>query len=116
VQAVNVKGVFFCTKHAIPFLRRAGGRGIINLSSIYGLIGALDVPPNRSTVMTGSRPTRVIANVQGALQRLGYYRYAVNGVRGPLTRAAIANYQCDYGLAATGAIDPQTLTSLSFIA
>jgi NAD(P)-dependent dehydrogenase (short-subunit alcohol dehydrogenase family) len=58
VQAVNVKGVFFCTKHAIPFLRRAGGGSIINLSSIYGLIGALDVPPNRSTVMTGSRPTR----------------------------------------------------------
>ena len=58
VQAVNVKGVFFCTKHAIPFLRRAGGGSIINLSSIYGLIGAPDVPPNRSTAMTGSRPTR----------------------------------------------------------
>jgi hypothetical protein len=64
----------------------------------------------------GLPPDQVIANVQGALQRLGYYRYAVNGVLGPLTRAAIANYQCDYGLAATGAIDPQTLTSLSFIA
>lgn len=45
VQAVNVKGVFFCTKHAIPHLRRAGGGSIINLSSIYGLIGAADVPP-----------------------------------------------------------------------
>ncbi len=45
VQAVNVKGVFFCTKHAIPHLRRAGGGAIINLSSIYGLIGAPDVPP-----------------------------------------------------------------------
>jgi NAD(P)-dependent dehydrogenase (short-subunit alcohol dehydrogenase family) len=45
VQAVNVKGVFFGTKHAIPHLRRAGGGSIINLSSIYGLIGAADVPP-----------------------------------------------------------------------
>jgi NAD(P)-dependent dehydrogenase (short-subunit alcohol dehydrogenase family) len=44
VQAVNVKGVFFCTKHAIPHLRRAGGGSIINLSSIYGLVGAPDVP------------------------------------------------------------------------
>jgi NAD(P)-dependent dehydrogenase (short-subunit alcohol dehydrogenase family) len=44
VQGVNVKGVFFCTKHAIPFLRKAGGGSIINLSSIYGLIGAPDVP------------------------------------------------------------------------
>ena len=45
VQAVNVKGVFFCTKHAIAHLRRAGGGSIINLSSIYGLVGAPDVPP-----------------------------------------------------------------------
>ncbi len=45
VQAVNVKGVFFCTKHVIPHLRRAGGGSIINLSSIYGLVGAPDVPP-----------------------------------------------------------------------
>ena len=45
VQAVNVKGVFFCTKHAIPHLRGAGGGSIINLSSIYGLVGGADVPP-----------------------------------------------------------------------
>jgi len=45
VQAVNVKGVFFCTKHVIAHMRRAGGGSIINLSSIYGLIGAADVPP-----------------------------------------------------------------------
>jgi len=45
VQAVNVKGVFFCTKHAIPHMQKAGGGSIINLSSIYGLVGAGDVPP-----------------------------------------------------------------------
>lgn len=45
VQAVNVKGPFFCTKHAIAGMRRAGGGSIINLSSIYGLVGAADVPP-----------------------------------------------------------------------
>lgn len=45
VQAINVKGVFFCTKHAIPPMRRAGAGSIINLSSIYGLISAPDVPP-----------------------------------------------------------------------
>jgi NAD(P)-dependent dehydrogenase (short-subunit alcohol dehydrogenase family) len=45
VQAINVKGVFFCTKHAIPHLRKAGGGSIINLSSIYGLVSAPDVPP-----------------------------------------------------------------------
>jgi NAD(P)-dependent dehydrogenase (short-subunit alcohol dehydrogenase family) len=45
VMAVNVKGVFFGTKHAIAGMRRAGGGSIINLSSIYGLVGAPDVPP-----------------------------------------------------------------------
>ncbi|MDZ4737336.1 MAG: glucose 1-dehydrogenase [Rhodospirillaceae bacterium] len=45
VQAVNVKGVFFCTKHAIAPMRAAGGGSIINLSSIYGLVGAPDSPP-----------------------------------------------------------------------
>lgn len=45
VQQINVKGVFFCTKHAIPHLKNAGGGSIINLSSIYGLVGAPDSPP-----------------------------------------------------------------------
>jgi NAD(P)-dependent dehydrogenase (short-subunit alcohol dehydrogenase family) len=45
VMNVNVKGVFFCTKHAIPHLKKAGGGSIINLSSIYGLVGAGDIPP-----------------------------------------------------------------------
>lgn len=45
LMAVNVKGVFFCTKHAIPAMRRRGGGSIINLSSIYGIIGAGDIPP-----------------------------------------------------------------------
>jgi NAD(P)-dependent dehydrogenase (short-subunit alcohol dehydrogenase family) len=44
VQAINVKGVFFCTKHVIPHLRQAGGGSIVNQSSIYGLVGAADVP------------------------------------------------------------------------
>lgn len=45
VQAVNVKGVFFGTKHAIPHLRSAGAGSIINLSSIAGMIGIGGIAP-----------------------------------------------------------------------
>jgi hypothetical protein len=57
-------------------------------------------------------PGQVIASVQTELQRLGYYRYAVDGQMGPMTRAAIADYQRDNGLAITSAIDEPTLQTL----
>jgi len=37
--AVDVKGVFFATKHVVPQMIAAGRGSIINFSSIYGLIG-----------------------------------------------------------------------------
>ena len=37
---VHAKGVFLGTKHAIPQLRKVGGGSIINVSSIYGLVGS----------------------------------------------------------------------------
>lgn len=45
VQAINVKGVFFGSKHAIPHLQRNGAGSVINLSSIAGLVGLASVPP-----------------------------------------------------------------------
>ena len=45
VMDVNVKGVFFCTKHAIAHMQRSGSGSIVNLSSIYGIVGAGDIPP-----------------------------------------------------------------------
>lgn len=41
---VNVKGVFLCTKYAIPHMQKNKGGSIINLSSIYGIVGAPDLP------------------------------------------------------------------------
>ena len=45
VQSINVKGVFFCTKHAIAPMRAAGGGSIVNLSSIFGLVGSTGSAP-----------------------------------------------------------------------
>jgi len=39
-MAVHAKGTFLGTKYAIPLMRQAGGGSIINVSSIYGLVGS----------------------------------------------------------------------------
>jgi hypothetical protein len=57
-------------------------------------------------------PDQVIANVQSALQQQGYYRGEVDGLIGPITRGAIADYQRDHGLYMTSTIDQPTLQSL----
>ena len=38
IIAVNAKGVFLGTKHAIPTMRRAGDGSIVNISPIPGLV------------------------------------------------------------------------------
>jgi len=45
VMAVNAKGVFLGTKHAIPALRRAGGGSIVNISSVAGIGQSLHQEP-----------------------------------------------------------------------
>ena len=45
VMDINVKGVFYCTKHAIPYMKKNRSGSIIHLSSIYGIISAADIPP-----------------------------------------------------------------------
>ena len=57
-------------------------------------------------------PDEVIANVQTALQSAGYYYGPITGSLSVDTRAAIANFQRDYGLQTTGAIDEDTVEAL----
>ena len=40
VMDINAKGVFLGTKSALPEMRKARGGSIINISSIYGLVGS----------------------------------------------------------------------------
>jgi NAD(P)-dependent dehydrogenase (short-subunit alcohol dehydrogenase family) len=40
VQDVNVKGVFLCCKHGIPYLLERGGGSVINVASFVALMGA----------------------------------------------------------------------------
>lgn len=44
VMDVNVKGVFYCTKHAIPYMKAAGGGSIINIASVIGMVAYTAAP------------------------------------------------------------------------
>jgi hypothetical protein len=57
-------------------------------------------------------PDEVIANVQVALQEAGYYFGPITGSLSVETRAALVNFQRDYGLIVTGAIDQPTIEAL----
>ena len=57
VFAVDVKGVFFCTKYAVPVMLKNGKGSIVNMSSIYGLVGSHELTPYHAakgavTIMT----------------------------------------------------------------
>jgi len=48
VMNVNLRGTFFCAKHAVPFMLQAGGGSVINVSSIMGMLGGPALPYNTS--------------------------------------------------------------------
>jgi hypothetical protein len=50
--------------------------------------------------------------VQTRLAQLGYYNGPVDGIFGPTTRDALANYQTAQHLSVTGSLSPDTLQSL----
>jgi NAD(P)-dependent dehydrogenase (short-subunit alcohol dehydrogenase family) len=66
VMDVNVKGVFLGTKAAIPEMRKAGGGSIINISSIYGLVGS-----DTSAAYHASKGAVRIFNKSTAIQYAG---------------------------------------------
>ncbi len=61
LMAVNAKGVFLGTKHAIPVLRRAGGGSIVNISSTSGLvaIGAAAYVASKGAVRLFTKATAI---------------------------------------------------------
>ena len=60
-------------------------------------------------------PRQVMVRVQRELRRDGYYRGSIDGLIGPMTRAALARFQRDNGLYVTRRIDGPTLAALGVV-
>lgn len=39
ILSVNVEGIFYCSRHAVPYMVKAGGGSIVNVGSEAGLVG-----------------------------------------------------------------------------
>ena len=69
-MGVNATGVFLGMKHAIPEMRRVGGGSIVNVASVYGLVGS-----KRGTVYHASKGAVRMLTKSAAVQ------YAAEGIR-----------------------------------
>lgn len=74
IFSVNVRGVFLGCKHVIPAMQKAGGGSIINISSIYGLIGA----PSAAAYEASKGAVRLLT--KAASVDLAKYNIRVNSV------------------------------------
>jgi NAD(P)-dependent dehydrogenase (short-subunit alcohol dehydrogenase family) len=60
---VNVTGAFLCTKHVVPYMQKQKSGNIVYISSIYGIIGAPDLPAYHAT----KAANRVMAKIDALL-------------------------------------------------
>ena len=70
VMGINSTGVFLGTKYAIPQMRKAGGGSIINISSIFGMVGS-----------AGSSPYHASKGAVRLLTKSAAVQYAKDGIR-----------------------------------
>lgn len=70
IVSVNQTGVWLGMKHAVPAMRRSGGGSIVNISSIYGLIG--------SGAATAYQATKGAVRI---LTKTAAIQYAPEGIR-----------------------------------
>lgn len=62
VLAVNLNGVFLCTRHAVPAMRANGGGAIVNVASVMGLVaprGAVSYAASKAAVINMTRATAI---------------------------------------------------------
>ena len=74
VFEVNVTGAFLCTKYVVPYMIGQKSGNIVYISSVYGIVGAPDVPAYHAT----KAADRVMAKIDALLY--AKYNIRVNSV------------------------------------
>ncbi|MBQ0799474.1 MAG: glucose 1-dehydrogenase [Porticoccaceae bacterium] len=74
VQSINTRGVFYGVKYVLPAMQKAGGGSIINISSIYGIVGA----PSASAYQASKGAVRLLS--KSAAVEYAEYNVRVNSV------------------------------------
>ena len=87
---VHAKGVFLGTKHVIPVMRKVGGGSIINVSSIYGLVGS-ETSTAYHAAKGASRLFTKSAAIQYAKENIRVNSVHPGFVLTPLTEKAFAD-------------------------
>ncbi|HET6888992.1 MAG TPA: peptidoglycan-binding domain-containing protein [Candidatus Udaeobacter sp.] len=78
----------------------------------YGYYTGVQPDYNAADANGAPVPDPTVEATQERLAQLGYYNGPVDGIFGPTTRDAVANYQIDNQLDVTGSLSPDTLQSL----
>lgn len=60
---VNVTGAYLCTKYVVPYMQEQKSGNIVYISSIYGIVGAPDLPAYHAT----KAANRVMAKIDALL-------------------------------------------------
>ena len=77
VLAVNLTGVFLCSKHLIPLMMRSGGGAVVNVASDEALVGA---PPPTDTHAYSASKGGVVALTRAMAVSYAPHRIRVNAV------------------------------------